>query len=562
VPDGFARWSGPARVAVFGLAGGLGSVVFLLATNWVFKIGLGKLAAAGWKVFLPGSLAVIMAAGLLSGWLLGSFFPTAAGSGIPQLKAAYWNDLGYLPWRAVWVKFVAGVISLGGGFSLGREGPSVYLAGGCASQVAGLLGASRQKRRLAAVAGAAAGLAAAFNTPLAAITFALEEVIGDLNSRLLGATVLAAVLGAFTIHGLVGPQPAFSVPDVTPSSLAVFLLVPVVAALAAVVGAVFQREALSLRARVRALRRVPVFLRPVVGGLLTWALGVGAYLATGRAGVFGLGYDDLSEALVHGLPWTVAGVLLAAKLPATVASYGWGGCGGIFSPMLFLGGMTGLLVGGVAAPWLGIGDADLVVLAVVGMSSCLGAVVRAPLTSILIVFEMTHQFGLVPALLLGTLVSQAVARALLGRHNFYDALLKQDGQELSRMRPKADLEGWHIRPVSDFATVSPATIRDLAPPALAAFLGVYPYNAFPVELEGRYVGLLTRSAVRSALAQGAPPIPEPAPGCRPDTPLREAARQMVDHSSGMIAVFDERGGVAAILTLHDLIRAQAALTDA
>ena len=143
------------------------------------------------------------------GYLLNSFSPAASGSGIPQLKLAFWKDFGLVPWRVVWVKFIAGMLSIGGGCSMGREGPSVQLAGGVASNLAGLTGEAKQNRRWPQRPGAAAGLAAAFNTPLAAMTFVLEEIIGDLNSRLLGGVLLASVLGALAVHGIIGKQPAF-----------------------------------------------------------------------------------------------------------------------------------------------------------------------------------------------------------------------------------------------------------------------------------------------------------------------------------------------------------------
>ncbi len=217
------------------------------------------------------------------------------------------------------------------------------------------------------------------------------------------------------------------------------------AAVASFIGVAFQTLTLSLRARVRERSRLPAWLRPLCGALITWVLGCAVFLINGHTGVFGLGYNDLSLALNDKLVWQVAGVLVLAKFVATVASYGWGGCGGIFSPTLFLGGMTGLFFAGLAGIWLPLTAADRIVLAAVGMSACFNAVVRAPLTALLIVFEMTHQFSLVPALMFCSIVSQAIAR-LGGRHNFYDALLLQDGHELIRIKPPRDLESWQKLP--------------------------------------------------------------------------------------------------------------------
>ena len=176
---------------VYGLGAGLAAVAFQAAMNGLYRLSLVDLSHQSRTVFLIGSFGVIVTTSLLVGYLLNSYCRAASGSGIPQLKVAFWKDFGVVPWRVVWVKFVAGVLSIGGGCSLGREGPSVQLAGGVASNLAGILGEPKQSRRLAAAAGAGAGLAAAFNTPLAAVVFVLEEIIGDLNSRLLGSVLLA-----------------------------------------------------------------------------------------------------------------------------------------------------------------------------------------------------------------------------------------------------------------------------------------------------------------------------------------------------------------------------------
>ncbi len=156
---------------LYGIGAGFAAVMFQLGMNAVYLRGLVALSRQSSATFLVGSFAVIISASLIVGWLLNSFCPEAAGSGIPQLKAAFWKDFGYVPWRVVWVKLVAGIVSIGGGCSLGREGPSVQLAGALASNLAGVAGEPKQNRRFGAAAGAAAGLAAAFNTPMAAIAF-------------------------------------------------------------------------------------------------------------------------------------------------------------------------------------------------------------------------------------------------------------------------------------------------------------------------------------------------------------------------------------------------------
>ena len=420
----------PQRVAttlLYAVTGSLVAVLFLLGTNAIYDRIFPVLAERSPWVFLGGSLAAITVSSLLVGLLLGKLMPSAAGSGIPQLKAAYLHDFGVLPWRAAWVKLLGGVISLGGGASLGREGPTVFASGAAASALAGTIGAPRRQRMEATMVGAAAGLSAAFNTPLASITFVIEELTGNLNSRHLGGAILGAVTGVFCTWLFVGRHPAFAVPAVVEVSWPSYLLTPVVAGMAAFAGIWFQRRTLGLRSHIRTTSKLPLWLRPLIGGWCVWVLGTCVFLLTGRLGVFSLGYADLAAALNGELVWTVGLLLLVTKVTATTLIYGWGGCGGIFAPTLFFGAMSGLVVaGGARALGMGLGaDAELL-LALVGMSACFGAVVRAPLTALLIVFEMTHRYEIVPALLIGTFVSQACARLFCGTRNFYDAILEQD----------------------------------------------------------------------------------------------------------------------------------------
>ena len=200
---------------------------------------------------------------------------------------------------------------------------------------------------------------------------------------------------------------------------------------------------------------------------MAWVLGVIVFVRTNSLGVFSIGYKDLTAGLNNQVAWDLAGLLLITKLFATISCYGFGGCGGIFSPTLFFGGMCGIFVGGLSAGALHLSPSDQITLAVVGMSACLGSVVRAPVTGILIVFEMTHQFSLVPGLMLGALISQAVARRLADE-SLYDELILQDGHHLQKVIPPRDLQGWRQLPVSAIANFSPVIITDLGPAALKA----------------------------------------------------------------------------------------------
>ncbi len=542
----------------YGLSAGLAAVAFQLCITLCYRKGLVALANHSTLTFALGSLAITVGSSLIVGLLLNLYCPVAAGSGIPQLKLAFWKDFGTVPFRVAWVKFVAGVISIGGGTSLGREGPSVQLGGALASNLAGWAGEAKQNRRAAAAAGAAAGLAAAFNAPLASVTFVLEEIIGDLNSRLLGGVLLASMLGALAVNGIIGKQPAFALKNVDPPTWLAYVLTPVVAGLASLVGVYFQRFSLGLRQWTKSRTWCPAWLWPVVGGLITWGLGVAVFCAPGKhLGVFSLGYDDLSQALSGGIGWKIATLLLLAKFVATFCSYGFGGCGGIFSPCLFFGGMVGVLVAGLfRLEWpMALHEADLITLAVVGMSASLGGVVGAPVTGILIVFEMTHQFSLVPALMLGAIVSQSISRTM-NDENFYDALLVQDGHRIEKIRPPRDLQSWQQSLVAGILTDKPVFIAGLAPAMIQQTLKAYPYERFPVIQDGKPTGILTRKEAQAALAEKRPPKLEPVTSCRADQTIRDLQTLLIHSTTQFVVVLDDSGSLLGVITLHDLLRAE------
>lgn len=417
------------QTCLYGAVAGIAVVVFQLLLDGFYNITFKHLALQSHPWFLAASFVVMVFSAMAAGALMHRFCNDAAGSGISQIKRAFRKESGVVPWCAVWVKFLAAILSIGGGSSLGREGPGIHIAGGLASALAGASGNSEQNRRRATAAGMAVGLAAAFNTPLAAVAFVVEEVIQDLNGRFLGSVLLAAVIGAFIVHGIEGSQPAFSIAGSRPPTWRAYLLTPFAAALAVLAGILFQKLTLALRRKQVLESKMPGWLKPGIGAALAWGIGVTVFLFTGHLGVFSLGYGDLTAGLNHQLAWKIAGILLLAKLFATVFCYGFGGCGGIFSPLLFFGSMSGLALAGVVGLVFPVSPADTLTLGVVGMSACLGAITRAPVTGILLVFEMTHEISLVPPLILGALVSQIIGRRLT-RANFYDAILEQDGHKL------------------------------------------------------------------------------------------------------------------------------------
>jgi len=566
LPDG-SRFV--ACIIIYGLAASLVAVAFEEVINWVYEavyVLPSQPSSAYFHWFPWISLAVISAVSILSGWMLSTFCPEAAGSGIPQLKLAFWKDFGHTPARIAWVKFIAAGLGIGGGLSLGREGPSVQLGGNVASTIAGWLGIAKQNKRAAAAAGAAAGLAAAFNAPLAAVAFVLEEILEDLNSRLLGPVLLASVIGAFVVHAFMGAQPAFDLPRIDEPTWRAYALMPFSAVFATLAGVVFQRGSLGLRLRCRSWKKLPPMWRPLLAGWVTWIFGIIVYEKTMdprtvHLGVFSLGYSDLTLALVTGITWKLALALLVAKLIATIACYGLGGSGGIFTPSLFFGGMCGIVVAGISSHFSALNESDRILLVVGGMSACLGGVVQAPVTAVLIIFEMTHQFSLVPGLMIAGLVSQLIAR-WFNRENFYQEVLTQDGHNMEHVIPPRDLRSWQNLPISAIAHFKPVVVEDLSPEALVQALAKSPYDRFPVVKDGALAGILLRSEVVLAEMERRAVRPIPAVSAKPDQTVRQCQSLLIESECGLIVVVDDgRGLPLAVVTLHDLLRAQTAMTE-
>ena len=559
---GFQKLPPQARTivvtAALGLAAGLIAVAFHLSIHAVYEHGIVAVSHGSRLHFAIGSFLIVATSSAVAGWLLTRFCTEAAGSGIPQVKLAFWRDFGAIPLRVVWVKFIAGTLSVGGGSSLGREGPSVQLAAGVASNLSGLLGTPKHLRRAALAAGAAAGLAAAFNTPIAAVTFVLEEIIGDLNSRMLGGVLLASVLGALVAHGILGAQPAFLLQSPGAPHWLGYALTPIVAGVATLAGCWFQKSSLGLRAVNKRPHRLPAWSRVMLGGIAVWAIGTAVFLGTGHLGVFSLGYADLSSALNGDMVWHLAAMLLVAKLAATAICYGLGGCGGIFAPTLFFGGMAGAAIAGLAGLVLPLTGADHVTLAVAGMCACLGGVVRAPVTGILIVFEMTHDFALVPALIIAALVSQAISRRITP-HNFYEEVLAQDGQHVERIVPPRSLRTWMELPAARIANFSPVIAQEVGPAALRDLFAAHRHERFPLVTEAGLLGVIERRSATTALNANQPVPVEPAAVCSTETPLREVQAKLIE-SPGQLAVLMDKPGpegrLVALVTLHDLLRAE------
>jgi chloride channel protein, CIC family len=292
-----------------GILSGLAAVAFHSCIDLIDSHVLAPAAArpaaerALWLLGLLGSVGVAV------GLLLQYVFPYARGSGIPEVKFEYSTTPGpRLSPRTVVGKFLLGALSIGGGFSLGREGPTVQICAGLGAALARLTRQGPRIARTLVCIGAAAGIAAAFNTPMAAITFALEEIVGDLNQRLLGAIVVATVAAAVVERAILGGQPVFHVPQYALGGWWELIAYAMLGVLAAVAATIFVKSLLWMRRAVRDWRTIPAWMKPGAGGLIVATMGI-AYPA-----VLGIGYSSLSGALLGQMTLARMSVLAVVKL--------------------------------------------------------------------------------------------------------------------------------------------------------------------------------------------------------------------------------------------------------
>jgi CIC family chloride channel protein len=438
--------------------------------------------------------------GLLAGLALTHAFPAARGSGIPQVKAAYAVQTERLRLRDGAAKFIITSLQIGSGASLGREGPTVHMCAALASALGRWFALSpRSVRRLLPV-GAAAGVAAAFNAPIAAVTFTVEEIVGTLDQTVLSGVVVAAALAAVIEHTLLGAHPIFSVKQALVfqhlSSLPLHAMLGILAGLISVL---FNQGLLRLRASFQRQQTIPAWARPAVGGLATGGCAVAGMLLVHSRGIAGGGYEQLGQALDGSLPLVTLLVLGVLKFVATLFSYSSGGAGGLFAPSLFIGAMLGGSMG-----WLEhriFGYVEVGEFALVGMGAVFAGVIRAPITSVLIIFEMTGGYALVLPLMIANATAYLVARHFDPR-NIYDALLEQDGIRLLDTPTAATrLDGLRV---ADAMTTEVHTLA--AESAVARALGEIEHREFSgypvIDGQGRCLGLTSVARLRRVVAEG------------------------------------------------------------
>jgi CIC family chloride channel protein len=402
---------------VIGALTGLAVVAFILLTERM-GMRLYPVGGAPWRRLLfpvVGSLAI--------GYLLFRYFPDARGSGVPQTKAALYAREGRIALRTVLGKFFCTSATLASGIPLGREGPSVQVGAGIASVLGRSLGLGPEKVKALLPVGAAAAIAAAFNTPLAAVLFALEEIVGDLHAPVLGSVVLASATSWGVLRLLLGNSPLFKVPQYQLVHSAEFVVYAVLGVAGGLVSVAFTKLLLGMRKRFLHFPQKTLWFQPLAGGLL---VGLSGWFVPQ---VLGVGYGYVGYALNGNMALKLMALLVVLKLVTVTTSYASGNAGGIFGPALFIGAMLGGSLGTLAHHWLPAYTASPGAYALVGMGAVFAGIVRAPMTSVLMIFEMTQDYEVIVPLMISNLVSLFIS-SRLQRQPIYEALAVQDGIHL------------------------------------------------------------------------------------------------------------------------------------
>jgi len=413
-----------------GIFSGLAVVCFRFAIEW------SRLYLLGPQTITP-PLRLILAptlAGLVIAFLVIHFFPGSRGSGVNQTKAALYIYNGYVPFRTAVGKFITSSLAIGSGHSLGPEDPSLQIGAGLASLLGRRLHLSRARMRLIAPVGAAAGLAAAFNAPISAVLFVIEEVIGRWSAAILGSIVLSAVSSVVVMRWFLGSEPLFRIPPVglvRPAELIAYSALGIAGGLAAVV---FARGIVILRPRLKALPRWTQYLQPAVAGLIIGLIGV-----LGFPQVMGAGYEFIDQAIHSEFTWQMMAILAGLKIVATLCSFVSGTPGGMFAPTLFIGAMLGAAVGGVEHIFFPHLSGSTATYALVGMGVLFAAFLRAPMTSVFMALEVSGNYSIIVPVIVANTFAYVISRALQPTPIF-DVLTRQDGLDLPSMEEEREAD--------------------------------------------------------------------------------------------------------------------------
>ncbi len=494
-------------------------------------------AALSWAPGLGRWFLVLtpVVTGLLYGPMVHAWAREARGHGVPEVMYAVARRGGRIPARVAGVKALASALTIAGGGSVGREGPIVQIGSALGSGLGALGRVAEDRMRLLVACGSAGGIAATFNAPLAGVVFAMEIVLRDFAARSFGMVVISAVTASVVARSVLGDEAFLDLPDFTVDQLATYGLFALLGVLGGVAGVVFTRVLYLVEDVCDRLWSGPEWLRPAAGG------GLLGLLLVALPQLYGVGYPVLGNAVSGRYAIGFLLLLLVGKMVATSLTIGIGGSGGVFAPSLFLGAMLGAAVGqGAAAVAPGVTGSPGG-FALVGMAAVFAGAARAPITAVLIVFELTGEYSLILPLMAAVVLSTGISH-LLSRDSIYTAKLRRRGVDLDAV-PPSWAHGRTVRSMLEGAPAPAPLAVDTGLAEAAAEIERSVAGELPVvDARGNYLGVLGATVVAENLAT---PVPAPLadlltsrPTLPPDASVAEGLALLENHDVAGVAVLD------------------------
>ncbi len=505
---------------VIGLVTGFAAVVFIDLIDWITEFSFGSIPDSfsnlgrWWIIIIP------VVGSLISGPIIAFFASEAKGHGVPEVMQAMVLNGGRIRPRVAVAKIAASSVCIGTGGSAGREGPIVQVGSTFGSTMGQLFRMSDKRIRNLVACGAAAGIAATFNAPIAGVAFAIEVLAGDLAINVVSNVVISAVTAAVVSQAFLGSEPAFHIPTYSFRHPTEIFLYAILGLLAGVMGVTFIKTLYAMEDVFDDWEKMPMWARPAIGALLLGVtgfvyppilekLGISPVLA--KAGlpiirniphIFGAGFDAIEAALLGPLPWILLISLLLLKLLATALTLGSGNSGGVFAPALFMGAMLGGIFGlgaDMLFPHLGINPGAY---ALAGMAAVFVGAARAPLTAILIAFEMSNDYKVILPLMTVTIIALVVAHRM-HPESIYTLKLARRGLRLRFGRDVDVLDGVLV---SEVMTKNPPTISaSLTLKELKDyFMRTHHHGVMVLDEKGDLVGIVTLQDIEQCLSNYGP----------------------------------------------------------
>lgn len=528
-----------------------------LAQHCLFAFGVGIVAALGaicfrwlidfvhtvmyrdmpWSMPLPLLVGI---GGLIVGLVVYFGARDAHGHGVPEVITSVMMRGGKISGRVALVKMVASAITIGSGGSAGREGPIVQIGAALGSQFAQMFKLPEKGMIMLVACGAAAGIASTFNAPLAGVFFALEIILGSFAVRTFGMVALSSVTSSVITRFFLGNYPAFQAPTYVPVHNTEYGWYLLLGLLAGVVGIMFTRS-LYLVEDFFDLLHIPQWVKPAIGGVLV------GIIAIWYPQVCGNGYESIIGALTGSMNLRLMVLLIFIKTIATSLTLGSGGSGGDLAPSLFIGAVLGGAFGCMVHAFVPGATAESGAYALVGMAAVFGATSRAPITAVIMLFELTSDYSLILPLMAATVVSVMVS-GILDRESIYTVKLSRKGMDVWQ-RGQSSGDPMRSIPVSQVMTTEYSTVTaDITIAQLAERFSATGYKVFPVvDNHGLLLGMLTSkdleyAQMRNTDVNGDSPISillsEPCAFVCPDDSLALALRTMGRFTVGRLPVVD------------------------